>query len=406
MTRSLSKKATSVPKNTVTNNNPIDADDFDNLALDVGFEKGELEGLLNDDTPPTLGNNDTKNQMIGRRGTSIARSNSKISNKSKSGLSIFQRSSFNPNGISMNKGIPSFLTMNYLNDNQRMQSRISNKGIFKRESGLKQDSIFGNKSKSIKMNSTIQKSKPQLPIGLSFGDDVTKFKSNKFNDLQDKPNAGPLPDFTKTTFKGNNMFGIFPRVNSGMSGFDTPRMMTRGLSSSLQFNQVNDPIAPQIKEDTLILNINSKKKSSRKERTTPKSKPKIKKEENKETRWKKEDDRKLFPAFLKLIGEANITQEQFLAKETRMSAQKKEILEKLKDNFNWSGTIYALRDRIKKRLKTSSFTAREKRVLHRKLRELYDGKITIEQVTSHFPGKTVEQVEKYKKEFYEQVGLT
>lgn len=94
-----------------------------------------------------------------------------------------------------------------------------------------------------------------------------------------------------------------------------------------------------------------------------------------------------------------------MAKETRMSAQKKQILENLKEEFNWSGTIYALRDRIKKRLKTSSFTAREKRVLHRKLRELYDGKITVEQVASHFPGKTVEQVEAYKKDFYKQVGL-
>lgn len=89
-----------------------------------------------------------------------------------------------------------------------------------------------------------------------------------------------------------------------------------------------------------------------------------------------------------------------------MSTQKKEILEKLKDDFNWSGTIYALRDRIKKRLKTASFTAREKRELHRKLREHYDGKLTIVQVASYFPGKTVDQVEKYKKEFYEQVGLS
>lgn len=173
-----------------------------------------------------------------------------------------------------------------------MQSRISNKGNFKKESGLKQDSIFGNNSKSIRLNSNIQKSEPQYPIGFSFGENVTKFRSNKYNDLQEKPNPAPLPDFTKTTFKGNNMFGIFPRANSGMSGFDTPRMMTRGLSSSLQFNQVNEPIAPQIKEETLILNINSKKKSSRKEKSTPKAKPKIKKEENKETRWKKEDDRK------------------------------------------------------------------------------------------------------------------
>ena len=88
-----------------------------------------------------------------------------------------------------------------------------------------------------------------------------------------------------------------------------------------------------------------------------------------------------------------------------MPQSKKDILEKLKEDFQWSGTIYALRDRIKKRLTTQKFTAREKRVLHKKLREHHDGKLTIEQVTSYFPGKTVDQVEKYKKEFFESVGL-
>lgn len=88
-----------------------------------------------------------------------------------------------------------------------------------------------------------------------------------------------------------------------------------------------------------------------------------------------------------------------------MSKVKKDILTRLKDDFNWSGTIYALRNRIQKRLKSANFTAREKRVLNRKLREHHEGKITIEQVASHFPGKTIDQVEKYKKEFYSAVGL-
>mmetsp|Transcript_4646 Transcript_4646/g.3911 ORF Transcript_4646/g.3911 Transcript_4646/m.3911 type:complete len:90 (-) Transcript_4646:28-297(-) len=88
-----------------------------------------------------------------------------------------------------------------------------------------------------------------------------------------------------------------------------------------------------------------------------------------------------------------------------MPQDKKKILEKLKDDFNWAGTIYALRDRIKKRLTTTKFTARERRVLNRMLREYHDGKMTIDQVAENFPGKTVEQVEKYKTEFFQNVGL-
>ena len=92
-------------------------------------------------------------------------------------------------------------------------------------------------------------------------------------------------------------------------------------------------------------------------------------------------------------------------KDTRMPNVKKEILEKLKKDFNWSGTIYALRDRIKKKLKPTKFTEREKRVLRRMLREHYDGKLTIEQVADHFPWKSVEQVEEYKKIFFSAVQL-
>jgi hypothetical protein len=115
--------------------------------------------------------------------------------------------------------------------------------------------------------------------------------------------------------------------------------------------------------------------------------------------------RKLFPAYLALVSAAGIDKDDIHKKEARMSKMKKDILTKLKDDFNWSGTIYALRNRIQKRLKTANFTAREKRVLNRKLRDYHDGEITIEQVAVHFPGKTVEQIESYKKEFYSAVGL-
>ena len=67
---------------------------------------------------------------------------------------------------------------------------------------------------------------------------------------------------------------------------------------------------------------------------------------HKDNRWNKSNDRQLFPAFLTLIKEAGLTPQEFCLKEVRIPPNKREILEKLKAEFNWNGKIYALRDRI------------------------------------------------------------
>lgn len=87
-------------------------------------------------------------------------------------------------------------------------------------------------------------------------------------------------------------------------------------------------------------------------------------------------------------------------RETRIPQNKRIILEKLKKQFEWNGKIYALRDRIKRCLTTTKFTAREKRILHRMLRDHQNGKLSLKQISSHFPGKSPEGIEKYREEYF------
>lgn len=179
----------------------------------------------------------------------------------------------------------------------------------RKKSGPKQDSIFKNNSRSIGAGVSATKVRAQYPTNFGFGEEVTKFSSNKFNELKERKNNAPMPDLTRRNLEGNNIFGMFPRANSGLSGFDTPRMMTRQLSNSLIQNPVadNDNGIGQLYHDPLALNTSSKRKSSRKVNAPeaspapaptpqpPKSKSNAKakkKDASKETRWKKEDDRK------------------------------------------------------------------------------------------------------------------
>jgi hypothetical protein len=124
-----------------------------------------------------------------------------------------------------------------------------------------------------------------------------------------------------------------------------------------------------------------------------------------EARWSKEEDRLLFDEFSRLVKASGLKESDFKAKEKRMSKEKRDILIKLKEEFDWRGTIYSLRNRIQKRLTSSNFTAREQRVLKKKLREYANGKYTLEDVANYFAGKTVEQVTEYKNEYFNKVHL-
>jgi len=121
---------------------------------------------------------------------------------------------------------------------------------------------------------------------------------------------------------------------------------------------------------------------------------------HKDKRWSKENDRELFPVFLRLVKDADLQPEDFCQKEARISPNKREILEKLKDQFNWNGKIYALRDRIKRWLTSCTFTAREKRILHRMLRDHQIGTMSLEEISTHFPGKSPLKIDEYREKFF------
>ena len=71
----------------------------------------------------------------------------------------------------------------------------------------------------------------------------------------------------------------------------------------------------------------------------------------------------------------------------------------VKEQHSWKGTIYVLMNRIRKIVKASSFTARDIRLLKRLLKEENQNSISMEEVHSHFPGKTMEQILEFRREY-------
>jgi hypothetical protein len=74
-------------------------------------------------------------------------------------------------------------------------------------------------------------------------------------------------------------------------------------------------------------------------------------------------------------------------------------LEQLKKKHDWKGDIYSLRERIRRRLSETGFTAREQRRLRRMLKSYQKGIITIEEIAKKFPGKTEGQIIQYNSSF-------
>jgi hypothetical protein len=185
---------------------------------------------------------------------------------------------------------------------------------------------------------------------------------------------------------------------------NTPRAITRQLSSK---RASVAPSEPEIKKKSSVRRSERINKWYKPQEPVFKPEPtkKRKESEDKETRWSKENDRQLFVEFERVVTELGIDIEEFKKIEKRLPKIKKDILTNLKEKFDWRGTIYSLRNRIQKRLMTPDFTAREQRVLKRKLREYAEKKLTLEQIADHFAGKTVEQVEKFKNEYFKKIGL-
>lgn len=277
---------------------------------------------------------------------------------------------------------------------------------------IKADSMFRADS-LIKTNSRVMRRTNSRRM-----DSVNQPKSSEFIKFQQR--EPPSPYSGKLITQRDSIRAETPKLGlklqSNISNpwdyiADTPRRMTRQQSNAknvkTELPKAELTMKPRMSKR--ISNMSKKSSVSMKKVATPKPKKEEVKSEkssqNKEHRWSKENDRVLFLEFEKLIKAAGISEKDFLEKEKRMPKVKKDILKKLKDQFDWRGTIYSLRNRIQKRLKTPNFTAREQRVLKRKLREHAEGKCTIEQVAKHFAGKTMEQVEEFKKDYFAKVGL-
>lgn len=110
-------------------------------------------------------------------------------------------------------------------------------------------------------------------------------------------------------------------------------------------------------------------------------------------RWSKAHDIILFQSFKSLCSESNITQELILKSERQLTSDVRGLLRILREQVDWRGNIYTLRNRIKRlKEKDSEFTARELRQLKRFHRMYTQGKVTIDQVTDQFPGKNTQNI--------------
>ena len=143
------------------------------------------------------------------------------------------------------------------------------------------------------------------------------------------------------------------------------------------------------------------------------------------TRWSKIEDIELFKTFKGLWMEFNIdpydaniyeamirTTVSILYKISTWSIwiikkqilqniviERKLFLNKLKKISNWRGTYVELKDRIVKIITTNKLTARDMRVLKRMLRQEDRGEITMNDVLDAMPGKTLDQINKFKKRY-------
>ena len=91
---------------------------------------------------------------------------------------------------------------------------------------------------------------------------------------------------------------------------------------------------------------------------------------------------------------------------TRLDAEQTEILEALKEKFNWAGHIYSLKNRLIKIMDNTKISAREGRELKRLLRKEHTGEMTLLEILELFPGKTMKQIKEFKKKYEEEVDLS
>eukprot|EP00343_Euplotes_focardii_P002539 CAMPEP_0205806598 /NCGR_PEP_ID=MMETSP0205-20121125/10217_1 /ASSEMBLY_ACC=CAM_ASM_000278 /TAXON_ID=36767 /ORGANISM="Euplotes focardii, Strain TN1" /LENGTH=155 /DNA_ID=CAMNT_0053079767 /DNA_START=168 /DNA_END=635 /DNA_ORIENTATION=- len=153
------------------------------------------------------------------------------------------------------------------------------------------DSIFAPQSMT-KRQSNMRHDHNYIDFEGSFGKNASKVFNKNFETPKGKILENP-------TIMQQNILD-FNKVTSGFSnGFDTPRIMTRQMSNSALFRPEAQYMQGNIEKKNSIKNTMMKKRSSTISQKNKQPKPCA---DNKETRWKKENDRKLFPAFLNLVN--------------------------------------------------------------------------------------------------------
>lgn len=127
---------------------------------------------------------------------------------------------------------------------------------------------------------------------------------------------------------------------------------------------------------------------------------------NKQKRWKKENDRNMFPILKSLWAASGVPIEDFIIKKKQsvhnIPRQLESILEELRDHFGWRQKTPFLWKRISKILsKGDYFEFRDRRILRRELKLYEEGEVTLEEIVERsFPEKNVSNVKAYYQKHY------
>lgn len=109
-------------------------------------------------------------------------------------------------------------------------------------------------------------------------------------------------------------------------------------------------------------------------------------------RWDKKDNIRLFKIIKSKLLHFDLTMKDLKKTVRKISPEYKQLLEVLKIEAGWKGSIYELRIRIRKVLNNPKLTVRDIRRLKPLLNQYYEGEVTREELLDNFPGKTFSQL--------------
>ena len=116
-------------------------------------------------------------------------------------------------------------------------------------------------------------------------------------------------------------------------------------------------------------------------------------------RWTKEDDILMFQVASALVEQDGISIDQIANISGKIPKTFRKLMNKIKQESNWRGTLVELKTRIRKIIHTQSFTERDIRKLKRLLKQQLNGNVTLEFIQEQFPGKTLSQILNFRREF-------